>query len=32
MYANGTMAATYAATLQKRLGLPLLSIDPYTQL
>jgi len=31
LYANGTMAATYAATLQKRLGLPLLSIDPYTQ-
>ena len=31
MYANGTMAATYAATLQKRLGLPLLSVDPYTQ-
>ena len=31
MYANGTMAATYAADAQKRLGLPLLSIDPYTQ-
>ena len=31
MYANGTMSATYAQTLEKRLGLPMLSIDPYTQ-
>jgi iron complex outermembrane receptor protein len=32
LYANGTIAATYAATLSSRLHWPLLSIDPYTQL
>jgi len=31
LYANGTVATTFAQTLKQRLGLPMLSIDPYTQ-
>jgi len=32
IYANGTVPATYAQTLATRLGKPLLSVDPHTQL
>jgi len=32
LYANGTLATPYSTTLRNRLGIPLLSIDPYTQL